>query len=94
MHDRFAINEIEPLNLKTRVREIERDEEREREIIDLLGLFFQNAEIDASLFSTALRSALEKQQIWKRGKKSLFGREMVNLGNTIRFLQHLGDYQS
>lgn len=38
MHDRFAINEIEPLNLKTRVREIERDEERE--IIDLLGLFF------------------------------------------------------
>lgn len=92
MHDRFAINEIEPLNLKTRVREIERDEERE--IIDLLGLFFQNAEIDASLFSTALRSALEKQQIWKRGKKSLFGREMVNLGNTIRFLQHLGDYQS
>lgn len=42
MHDRFAINEIEPLNLKTRVtvREIERDEKREREIIDLLGLFF------------------------------------------------------
>lgn len=42
MHDRFAINEIEQLNLKTRVREIERDEEREREreIIDLLGLFF------------------------------------------------------
>lgn len=40
MHDRFAINEIEPLNLKTRVREIEREEEREREIIDLLGLFF------------------------------------------------------
>lgn len=43
MHDRFAINEIEPLNLKTRVtvREIERDEKREREIIDLLGLFFR-----------------------------------------------------
>lgn len=31
MHDRFAINEIEPLNLKTRVREIYREGGRERE---------------------------------------------------------------
>lgn len=37
MDDRFAINDIESLNLKTRVRE--RGIEREREIIDLLGLF-------------------------------------------------------
>lgn len=35
MHDRFAINDIESLNLKTRVRE----RWIEREIIDLLGLF-------------------------------------------------------
>lgn len=39
MHDRFAINEIEPLNLKTRVREIERDEERERDY-RFIGYFF------------------------------------------------------
>lgn len=35
MDDRFAINDIESLNLKTRVRE----RGIEREIIDLLGLF-------------------------------------------------------
>lgn len=29
MHDRFAINKIESLNLKTRVRERERDGERD-----------------------------------------------------------------
>lgn len=40
MHDRFAINEIEPLNLKTRVREIERDEERERERLSIYWVFF------------------------------------------------------
>lgn len=41
MHDRFAINEIEPLNLKTRVREIEREEERERERdYRFIGSFF------------------------------------------------------
>lgn len=41
MHDRFAINEIEQLNLKTRVREIERDEERERERdYRFIGSFF------------------------------------------------------
>lgn len=39
MHDRFAINEIEQLNLKTRVREIERDEERERDY-RFIGSFF------------------------------------------------------
>lgn len=38
MHDRFAINEIEPLNLKTRVREIEREEERER--LSIYWVFF------------------------------------------------------
>lgn len=40
MHDRFAINEIEPLNLKTRVREIEREEERERERLSIYWVFF------------------------------------------------------
>lgn len=40
MHDRFAINEIEQLNLKTRVREIERDEERERERLSIYWVFF------------------------------------------------------
>lgn len=41
MHDRFAINEIEPLNLKTRVREIERDEERERDYRFIGSFFFR-----------------------------------------------------
>lgn len=92
MHDRFAINEIEPLNLKTRVREIERDEERE--IIDLLGLFFLECRDWCELiFYSASISTGEATDLEER-KKSLFGREMVNLGNTIRFLQHLGDYQS
>lgn len=40
MHDRFAINEIEQLNLKTRVREIEREEERERERLSIYWVFF------------------------------------------------------
>lgn len=40
MHDRFAINEIKPLNLKTRVREIEREEERERDYRFIGSSFF------------------------------------------------------
>lgn len=33
MHDRFAINDIESLNLQSRVRERSRDRERERLLI-------------------------------------------------------------
>lgn len=90
MHDRFAINDIESLNLKSRVRE----RERERDYW-FIGPFLECRDWCELIFYSA--SATEKQQIWQREKKSILiqvGREMVNLGNISRFLQNFGDYQS
>lgn len=91
MHDRFAINDIESLNLKSRVRE--RGIERERDYW-FIGPFLECRDWCELIFYSA--SATEKQQIWRKEKKIYinFGREMVNLGNISRFLQNFGDYQS
>lgn len=92
MHDRFAINDIESLNLKSRVRE--RGIERERDYW-FIGPFLECRDWCELIFYSA--SATDKQQIWQREKKSILiqvGREMVNLGNISRFLQNFGDYQS
>lgn len=76
MHDRFAINEIEPLNLKTRVREIERDEERERDYRFIGSFFFRMQRLMRAYFLQRF------DQHWRSNRS---GREEKNLYLVVKW---------
>lgn len=76
MHDRFAINEIEPLNLKTTVREIERDEERERDYRFIGSFFFRMQRLMRAYFLQRF------DQHWRSNRS---GREEKNLYLVVKW---------
>lgn len=68
MHDRFAINDIESLNLKSRVRE--RGIERERERLLIYWAFFRMQRLMRAYFLQRFSNG-EATDLAKREKKSI-----------------------